>query len=86
MPRVWVCQVRVFGAGEDSTFNLYEDDGTSRAHETSGSFTVIPFSYDASAGTFTAGARQGGFEGMLATRTFKVLHFHSYGLVFGLKA
>jgi len=68
-------EVRLFyGEGLDASFDLYEDDGSTRAHEAEAAFTIIPLRFDAAAQTFTVGARQGkGFPGMLEARTFRVV-------------
>jgi alpha-D-xyloside xylohydrolase len=58
-------------AGADGAFDLYEDDGETYAHQ-QGAFTRIPIRYDDAGGTVTIGARQGGYPGMPARRTFHV--------------
>ncbi len=57
--------------GADGAFSLYEDDGLSNGYAR-GAFSRIPMTYDQASATLTLGARQGGFAGMLAKRTFKV--------------
>ena len=58
-------------AGTDGSFDLYEDDGETYAHQ-DGAFTRIAIRYDDSSGTVTIGAREGGYPGMPVRRTFHV--------------
>ena len=57
--------------GTDGSFDYYEDDGVSYGYER-GEFARIPLRYDAAKGTLTIGARSGSYQGMPASRTFKV--------------
>ena len=57
--------------GADGTFSLYEDDGVSNAYA-KGGFSRIPLSYNDKTGELTIGARTGGYDGMVANRTFHV--------------
>jgi alpha-D-xyloside xylohydrolase len=57
--------------GADGSFDLYEDDGETYAHQ-DGAFTRIPIRYDDASGSVTIGARQGEFPGMPGPRTFHV--------------
>ena len=57
--------------GADGSFSLYEDDGVSRQY-LNGAFARIPMRYDERTGTLTIGAREGGFPGMLQSRTFNI--------------
>jgi alpha-D-xyloside xylohydrolase len=59
-------------AGEDGDFSLYEDEGDNYDYE-HGAYSVIPMHWDDKAGTLTVGDRRGGFPGMLAHRTFRVV-------------
>lgn len=58
-------------AGADGSFDLYEDDGETYAHQ-AGAFTRIPIRYDDASGTVTIGAREGTYPGMPVQRTFHV--------------
>jgi alpha-D-xyloside xylohydrolase len=58
-------------AGSDGTFELYEDDGETYAHQ-EGAFTRIPIRYDDATGTVTIGPRNGFFPSMVERRTFNV--------------
>jgi alpha-D-xyloside xylohydrolase len=58
--------------GADGSFSMYEDDGRSTAYK-EGAFSRIPISYDDRTGTVRFGRREGtGWQGMPATRTFRV--------------
>ncbi|MET3121287.1 alpha-D-xyloside xylohydrolase [Oxalobacteraceae bacterium GrIS 2.11] len=57
--------------GADGQFSLYEDDGVSNGY-TRGEFTRIPLSYNDRTGVVTIGARSGQYQGMVASRQFKV--------------
>lgn len=59
-------------AGADGEFTLYEDDGVTYGYER-GAFARIPLRWNDAAKTLTIGARSGGFPGMLANRTFKIV-------------
>lgn len=61
----------VYG-GADSSFELYEDDGTSYDYER-GEFSTINISYDDKNSTLTIGDRNGTYEGMLQKRRFNVV-------------
>ena len=58
--------------GRDAKFTLYEDENVNYNYE-QGAYATIPFSYDEATGILTIGERQGSFEGMLTTRTFRVI-------------
>jgi alpha-D-xyloside xylohydrolase len=57
--------------GTDGVFSLYEDDGVSNDFG-KGAFARIPMRWDDAAGTLTFGAREGSYDGMAATREFRV--------------
>jgi len=57
--------------GADGSFDLYEDDGGTYAHQR-GEFARIPIDYDDASGVLTIGARQGTYPGMTETREFRV--------------
>jgi len=59
-------------AGASGAFELYEDDGATYAYE-DGGFARIPITWNDAASTLTIGAREGSFDGMLATRTFELV-------------
>eukprot|EP00831_Metopus_contortus_P067397 TRINITY_DN60152_c0_g1_i1.p2 TRINITY_DN60152_c0_g1~~TRINITY_DN60152_c0_g1_i1.p2 ORF type:complete len:190 (+),score=22.43 TRINITY_DN60152_c0_g1_i1:3-572(+) len=50
---------------------LYEDEGTNYDYE-KGAYTEIPLIWDEENQSLTIGTRQGSFEGMQATREFKI--------------
>lgn len=58
--------------GKDCLFTLYEDEGINYNYE-KGSFSTIKFSYDNAAGNLIIGSRKGEFNGMLKTRTFRIV-------------
>lgn len=57
--------------GADGAFELYEDENTNNNYE-KGAFARIPFSYKQQSQTLEIGDRKGAFEGMLASRTFRI--------------
>ncbi len=57
--------------GADGRFEIYEDDGVSRAYE-SGAWSRIPVSYDDASGAVTLGERVGRFDGMATERQVSV--------------
>ena len=59
-------------AGKDASFNLYEDENVNYNYE-KGFFANIPITWDEAARTLTIGERKGSFDGMLQTRTFRVI-------------
>ena len=58
--------------GRDGSFTLYEDDGLTNRYE-HGAGSRIHFTWDDKGGELHIGARQGGYDGMPARRTF-ILH------------
>ena len=60
-------------AGQNGTFQLYEDEGTNYNYE-KGKFATIDMSYDDAAKTLTIGKRNGSFNGMLKERRFHVVY------------
>ncbi len=59
-------------AGSGGRFTLYEDDGISNGYER-GAASRIPLTWDDGARTLTIGERSGQFDGMLTSRTFRVV-------------
>ena len=59
-------------AGAEASFDLYEDEGTNYDYE-KGQYATIPISWDDSAQKLTIGDRSGSFDGMLESRTFRVI-------------
>ena len=59
-------------AGQNGTFQLYEDEGTNYNYE-KGKYATIDITYDDATRTVTFGARKGQFPGMLKQRQFKVI-------------
>ncbi len=72
-------EIRVY-MGADGSFDLYEDEGDGYDYE-KGEFSNIPFTYNEETKTLTIGKREGSFDGMLESRTFKVVFVQSgYGI------
>ena len=59
-------------AGQDGTFQLYEDEGTNYNYE-KGKYATIDISYNDAARTVTFAQRKGDFPGMLKQRRFNVV-------------
>ena len=59
-------------AGKDSSYTLYEDEGTNYNYE-KGKYAVIDFKYDDARKQVTIGARKGSFDGMLQKRRFNII-------------
>ena len=59
-------------AGQDGTFQLYEDEGTNYNYE-KGKYSTIDITYDDASRTVSFGARKGQFAGMLKNRRFNVV-------------
>jgi alpha-D-xyloside xylohydrolase len=57
--------------GADGSFDLYEDDGETYAHQR-GEFARIPIVYSEATGVLTIGAREGGYPGMTEGRDIRV--------------
>ena len=64
-------ELRVY-RGANADFTLYEDEGDNYNYE-KGSYATIPLQWDDAAHTLTVGDRQGHFQGMLESRTFRVV-------------
>ncbi len=63
-------ELRIY-PGADGTFTLYEDEFDNYNYE-EGAYTEIPMTWNDRSQTLLIGARQGGYSGMLETRTFVV--------------
>ena len=59
-------------AGQNGTFQLYEDEGTNYNYE-KGKYATIDIAYDDASKTVTFSARKGQFPGMLKNRRFNVV-------------
>ncbi len=59
-------------AGQDGSFQLYEDEGTNYNYE-KGKYSTIDITYDDAAKTVSFGARMGQFNSMLKNRQFNVV-------------
>ena len=59
-------------AGQNGTFQLYEDEGTNYNYE-KGKYATIDITYDDASKTVSFGARKGQFPGMLKNRRFNVV-------------
>ena len=59
-------------AGQDGSFQLYEDEGVNYNYE-KGKYATIDITYDDAAKKVTFGARKGSFNGMLKNRRFNVV-------------
>lgn len=64
-------EIRVY-QGANGSFNLYEDEGDNYNYE-SGSYSIIPFTYNDVTKQLTIGGRTGSFPGMLTNRTFNIV-------------
>lgn len=64
-------EIRVY-PGADGSFTLYEDENDGYGYE-DGAYTEIPFTWDDDTQTLTIGARNGQFDGMLESRTFRIV-------------
>ena len=62
-------EIRVY-PGADGTFTLYEDEGDNQNYK-NGAYSTIKFTLKGS--TLTIGARSGSFDGMLGSRTFRIV-------------
>jgi len=60
-------------AGQNGTFQLYEDEGTNYNYE-QGKYSTIDIRYDDAARTVTFADRQGSFPGMLKERVFNIVY------------
>jgi alpha-D-xyloside xylohydrolase len=58
--------------GADASFTLYEDEDTNYNYE-KGDYSLIPFTYNESAGELIIGERKGKFAGMVEKRDFNVI-------------
>ena len=58
--------------GQDCEFTVYEDENVNYNYE-KGAYALIPMAYNDAEGTLTIGDREGGFPGMLAERTFRIV-------------
>jgi alpha-D-xyloside xylohydrolase len=58
--------------GRDCAFTLYEDEGVNYNYE-QGACSTIRFSFNNSTGELTIGERKGEFDGMLKSRTFRIV-------------
>jgi len=59
-------------AGQNGTFQLYEDEGVNYNYE-KGKYATIDITYDDASKTVTFGTRNGSFNGMLKNRRFNVV-------------
>ena len=59
-------------AGQNGSFQLYEDEGTNYNYE-KGKYATIDITYDDATRTVSVGARKGQFTGMLKNRRFNVV-------------
>jgi alpha-D-xyloside xylohydrolase len=59
-------------AGQNGSFQLYEDEGTNYNYE-KGKYSTIDITYDDAAKTVSFGARKGQFNGMLKNRRFNIV-------------
>ncbi len=64
-------ELRIY-RGADGEFTLYEDENDNYDYE-KGVHATIPFRWDDAKRTLTIGDRQGGFPGMLSSRTFQIV-------------
>ncbi len=64
-------EIRVY-PGADGTFTLYEDENDNYNYER-GVYSQITFTWEDHSRTFSVGARQGQFPGMMINRTFHIV-------------
>jgi alpha-D-xyloside xylohydrolase len=64
-------EIRVY-PGADAEFVLYEDEGDNYNYE-NGAFTEIKFHWDDARRTLTIADREGNYNGMLKSRSFRIL-------------
>lgn len=64
-------ELRIY-PGADGRFTLYEDEGDTYNYE-KGEFATIEFAWNDKTRTLTIGDRKGEFDGMLKSRTFKIV-------------
>lgn len=60
-------------AGQNGSFQLYEDEGVNYNYE-KGKYATIDITYDDTTKTMKFGARKGQFKGMLKERRFNIVH------------
>ena len=80
-------ELRIY-PGADGDFTLYEDENDNYNYE-KGAHATIAMHWDDAAHTLTIGPRQGGFPGMLAKRTFRIVLVqpnHGTGIAMSAKA
>ena len=80
-------ELRVY-PGTDGDFTLYEDENDNYNYE-KGAHATIAMHWNDAAHTLTIGSRQGGFPGMLAKRTFRIVLVqpnHGTGIAMSAKA
>ena len=65
-------------AGQDTQFQLYEDEGTNYHYE-NGKFSTIDIQYNEQQKTLTIGQRKGTFKGMLKERRFNIVYITPQG-------
>jgi alpha-D-xyloside xylohydrolase len=58
--------------GANGSFTLYEDEGLTYDYE-KGNFSTISFNWNDAAKTLTIGDRKGNFDGMLPSRTIRII-------------
>jgi alpha-D-xyloside xylohydrolase len=59
-------------AGQNGSFQLYEDEGVNYNYE-KGKYATIDITYDDASRTISFGARKGQFPGMLKSRRFNIV-------------
>jgi alpha-D-xyloside xylohydrolase len=64
-------EIRIYG-GKDASFELYEDSGDGYAYE-HGARATIHFQWDDRHRMLSIGDREGGYPGMLAKQTFRIV-------------
>ncbi|KYF96968.1 hypothetical protein BE20_40310, partial [Sorangium cellulosum] len=64
-------EIRIY-KGKNGSFTLYEDEGDSYDYE-DGQHSQIPLTWDEATQDLTIGAREGSYDGMPSTRTFKIV-------------
>ena len=70
-------EIRIY-RGADGSFTLYEDAGDNYDYER-GAFALVEFSWNEARAELTIGARQGNFNGLIASREYRLIFISHEG-------
>jgi alpha-D-xyloside xylohydrolase len=70
-------EIRIY-RGADGAFTLYEDAGDGYDYER-GAFALVDLSWNEASGELTIGARRGSFDGLLASREYRLIFISCRG-------